>query len=76
MLLAETAMRFNSEISVRRVDQDKSVDGKSIMQLMMLAAVCGTELEISANGDDAHDALTELSSLIDGKFSEDVVDGQ
>ena len=63
MLLAETAMRFNSEISVRRVDQDKCVDGKSIMQLMMLAAVCGTELEISAEGDDARDALAELSSL-------------
>ena len=76
MLLAETAMRFNSDIAIRRVDQDKSVDGKSIMQLMMLAAVCGTKLEISANGDDASDALAELSILIEGKFSEDVVDGQ
>ena len=76
MLFAETAMRFNSAVSVRRADQDKSVDGKSIMQLMMLAAVCGTELEISAEGDDAKDALAELRSLVDGKFSEDVVDGQ
>ena len=36
MLLAETAMRFKAEILVRRLDQNKSVDGKSIMQLMML----------------------------------------
>ncbi|MCH2152656.1 MAG: HPr family phosphocarrier protein [Phycisphaerales bacterium] len=76
MMLAETAMRFSSDIAVRRTDQDKSVDGKSIMQLMMLAAICGTELEISAEGDDAEEALAELNSLVESKFSEDVVDGQ
>ena len=76
MLLAETAMRFDAEIWVRRLDQDKSVDGKSIMQLMMLAAVCGTELEVAAEGDDAKEALAELVSLVEGNFSEDVVDGQ
>lgn len=75
MMFAEAAMRFDSEILVRRQDQETIVDGKSIMQLMMLAAVCGTALELTAKGEDADAALAELSTLVGSRFSEDVVEG-
>src|SRR6266850_833676 len=38
MVFVETACKFKADITVRRCDQNETVDGKSIMQLMMLAA--------------------------------------
>lgn len=71
MLFVETASKFGSTVQVRRADNDEHVDGKSIMQLMMLAATCGTEIEVIAEGDDAHDAVNELVNLITSHFMED-----
>ena len=71
MILAETAQGFESDITVRRTDQDDSVDAKSIMQLMMLAATEGTELEIKADGHDAEQAVQRLIELIKSGFDED-----
>lgn len=75
MMFAETAMRFDSDITVQRSNQDSIVDGKSIMQLMMLAAVRGTELTLTANGPDAETALKELAELVNNRFNEDSVEG-
>ncbi len=71
MMFVEAASQFESDISARRTDQEETVDGKSIMQLMMLAATKGTELEIIAQGSDAQDAVTNLISLIKSNFSEE-----
>lgn len=72
MVFVETAMKFNAAITVRRCDQQETVDGKSIMQLMMLAATNGTELEITAtNHADANDAVKELVALVKSKFQEE-----
>ena len=75
MLLAEAAMEYESEVTVRRLDQTDVVDAKSIMQLMMLAAVCGTRLELTATGSDSNSAVAALRSLIESNFSEDLLDG-
>lgn len=48
----------------------KTIDGKSIMALMLLAASKGTEIEISADGDDEREALNALLELINDKFGE------
>ncbi len=69
MCFVDAATAFNSEITVRKGKQ--AVDGKSIMQLMMLAATHGTELIITAQGDDAEDAIATLRQLVDSKFEED-----
>jgi len=69
MLFAEIAGKFSAEITVGQVDVD-AVDAKSIMQLMMLAATQGTDLVITANGDDADKALDELSTLVRDGFNE------
>jgi len=71
MMFVDVASKFQAEVTVRRCDQVEFVDGKSIMQLMMLAATQGTELEISAKGDDAEAATEQLKVLIQSNFSED-----
>jgi len=72
MVFVETATKFKADISVRRTDQKEAVDGKSIMQLMMLAATQGTELEIVAkNHDDCEAAVKELVNLVESKFQEE-----
>ena len=71
MVFVETAMKFKADITVRRTDQSETVDGKSIMQMMMLAATQGTEIEISATNEDCEDAVKELVALVRSKFQEE-----
>lgn len=66
--LVHLASRFGSEIKIIR--NDKTVNGKSIMGVMMLAASKGTELEITAEGSDQEDALNQVVKLIEDKFGE------
>ncbi len=65
----QTANRFRAEIKVEKDGQ--VADGKSIMDLMMLAAAQGTKITIKAQGDDALEALEALGALIEGRFGED-----
>ena len=65
----KVANRFRCEISVEK--DGETINGKSIMGLMMLAAGHGTKLRISATGEDAAVALGELETLIGRKFGED-----
>ncbi len=69
MSFVDVANRFGAEIRVQKADQ--IVDGKSIMQMMMLAATQGTELTLQARGSDATAALAALRDLIDRKFDEE-----
>jgi len=62
------ANKFKAEITVTK-DGD-SVNGKSIMGLMTLAAAKGTRLVIETSGDDAESAADAIQSLIEGKFGE------
>ena len=75
MILAETAQEFDADITIRRTDQSNPVDAKSIMQLMMLAAVCGTELKVEASGSDASESVRAIRELVDNSFNEDSLDG-
>jgi len=65
----QTASRFRSDIKVEKDGQ--VADGKSILDLMTLAAPYGTSIIVKANGEDAQDAVTALEVLIDGRFGED-----
>ena len=53
-----------------KVGHEKMVDGKSILSLMMLAAVKGTTLSIEVDGDDEEQAMTAIVALINNKFDE------
>jgi len=68
MALVDAANQFSSDIMVAKGQQ--SIDGKSIMQVMMLAATQGTELTITATGPDAESAVQYLRELVDRKFDE------
>jgi len=67
--LVEAAARFSCHITVTRDGQ--TVDARSIMGLMMLAASLGSEISIVAEGADAEEAMTAILALIDAKFGED-----
>ncbi|MEO1584079.1 MAG: HPr family phosphocarrier protein, partial [Planctomycetota bacterium] len=69
MSFVDAAQTFQSSIRVRNGETD--VDGKSIMEVMMLAATRGTELLITADGDDADAALEELKKLVASGFDEE-----
>ncbi len=64
----KVASRFRAEITLTRDDQ--SVNGKSIMGVMTLAAECGTELVIRADGEDAEGAVAALVDLVSNGFNE------
>ena len=67
-LFVKAAARFRSEIKVKRGSQE--VNGKSIMGLLMLAAARGSEIRVTAVGEDAPLALRELSALVESRFGE------
>jgi len=61
-LFVQIANKYTSKINVTK-DKQK-VNGKSIMGILMLAAEKGETVTISANGEDALDAVKELSELL------------
>ncbi|MGQ0646613.1 MAG: HPr family phosphocarrier protein [Gemmatimonadaceae bacterium] len=66
--IVKLAARYKSQITMSR--EELEVNGKSIMGVMMLAAECGATLVLRADGPDADDAVTALSTLIAGRFGE------
>ena len=66
--LVSTAAEFESIVNVLR--DDRRVNAKSIMGVLMLAAPVGTELEIQCDGPDEDDALQALVALVDDRFGE------
>jgi phosphocarrier protein HPr len=67
--IVEASARFQSEIEV--VKDGNAVNGRSIMGLMMLAASIGSQVEITAEGPDAADALIAMLALVEAKFGEE-----
>jgi phosphocarrier protein len=61
-LFVQIANKFTSRITVRR-DREE-VNGKSIMGILMLGAEYGSVILIEAEGEDAHDAITELEKIV------------
>ncbi|GHD54002.1 phosphocarrier protein [Marinobacter persicus] len=66
--LVATASEFDSEVKLR--GKGREVDAKNIMQVMMLAASQGTEVELVADGPDEQAAIDALTALIDDYFGE------
>ena len=60
----KTALRFRSKVTVGT--DVNVVDAKSILAVLALGAVGGTVLRLTAEGEDAPDALAALSSCVSG----------
>ena len=61
--------KFQSIIEI--ANDDKRADAKSIMKILMLAAPQGTEIKITASGEDESMAIKSLENLIKAKFNEE-----
>ncbi|MCF6764698.1 HPr family phosphocarrier protein [Thiotrichales bacterium 19S3-7] len=68
--LVSLASRYESESKLLVLPSQIGANCKSIMGLMMLAASCGTDVVITANGKDAQDAVDAIVQLIDQRFGE------
>lgn len=66
--IVKLAAKFKSGITIIRDDME--VNGKSIMGVMMLAAECGSMIQLRAEGDDADAALDALAGLVANGFGE------
>lgn len=66
--LTQTASQFKSDIWIEK--NDRKVNAKSIMGVMMLAAAKGSTISIEANGEDETAAIDALKALINDYFGE------
>jgi phosphocarrier protein len=66
--LVHTAARFQSDIKIRKGDEE--VDGKSILGILLLAAGRGSSITVKADGADEQQAFEAIQELIDRKFDE------
>jgi len=67
--LVSCASGFDAETWIG--NDEKTVNGKSIMGVLTLAASRGTELKIEVDGKDEKDAIQSIASLIENRFGED-----
>mgnify|MGYP003492696133 CR=1 FL=1 len=65
----QTANRYRSRITLAR--DSRSMDGKSILGILLLAAAQGSVLTVTADGEDEEAAMLALSDLVRGRFGED-----
>jgi phosphocarrier protein HPr len=66
--LTQLASRFKSEVMLSR--NNRRVNAKSIMGVMMLAAAKGTTINIETQGEDDAEAMQALLNLINDYFGE------
>jgi phosphocarrier protein len=72
MQFVDIANQFKSDVRVHKGGEDPvDADGKSVMQMIILAATEGTPLRIEAQGEDAEQALGKLVELVEDKFGEE-----
>lgn len=62
--------KFDSKVLVRKGDFE--IDGKSILGVLSLAAINGTEIELAISGSDADDAMNQIGELIKSGFGEGI----
>jgi len=67
-LLVQTVDRFQAEVTVAK--DGESVNGRSIMGIMMLAAEQGSTIEVVTSGPDAEAVLAAIQALVDDRFHE------
>jgi len=68
-MFVRLANQFESEVVVEK--DGETVNGKSIMGLMMLAAGPGSKIRVRTEGADAQQAVEALAGLVNAKFNEE-----
>lgn len=73
VLLVETAQKFKAEITVRYLD--RVADAKSILSVLALGAARGTNLTLTADGEDEDAAITALLGVLAGDTTAEAAKG-
>jgi phosphocarrier protein len=66
--LVHTASRFRSQVSAGR--DGRTMDGKSILGILLLGAAQGTEIEVTVDGPDEAEAIAAIEALVADGFGE------
>ena len=69
-VLVALTSRFSSSIMIRK--DSFEIDGKSILGVLSLAAIYGTEVAVTIAGEDSELAMEEVSRLIENGFGEGI----
>ncbi|MBE8955494.1 MAG: HPr family phosphocarrier protein [Quinella sp. 2Q5] len=68
-VFVQKASSFKSKVQLKA--KGKTVDAKSILMIMSMGLVKGTEVTIVADGPDEAEAVAQLKALVDSKFGEE-----
>ncbi len=68
-VFVQTAAKFKSKVQIKA--KGKAVDAKSILMIMSMGLVKGTEITIAAEGEDEAAAVQALKDLVVSKFGEE-----
>jgi phosphocarrier protein len=68
VLFVQAATRFDAKVRVTKEGQ--TVDGRSIMGVMMLAAELGSRIDVETSGPQARAALDAITELVANRFNE------
>ena len=72
MQFVDLANQFRSDIRVVKFGEEPGeADGKSVMEMIILAATEGTKMRVDATGEDADEAVKQLAELFESKFGEE-----
>ena len=72
MQFVDLANQFKSDIRVVKFGEEPGeADGKSVMEMIILAATEGTKMRVDATGEDADEAVKQLAELFESKFGEE-----
>ena len=71
--LVQRVSGYHSRVTLKRIDIDRSVDARSILAVLTLAAAKGTIVEIIAEGEDEVDVVSTVSELFGDGFGENNV---
>ncbi|MBQ9865487.1 MAG: HPr family phosphocarrier protein [Lachnospiraceae bacterium] len=63
-LLVQTACKYDSTVYLK--EGERRVNMKSIMGMMNMAAECGTEVTVIAEGSDEKEAVADIESVLKG----------
>ena len=67
-LLVQTVNKFTAQVNLSK--DGATIDGRSIMGVLTLAAAQGSRIQVEANGEDAEKAVKAIEKLIDARFHE------
>jgi phosphocarrier protein HPr len=68
-LLVQTVNKFSSQVSLSKDGQ--TIDARSIMGVLTLAAAQGTKIQVEATGEDAERTVKAIERLVENRFNED-----